>query len=906
MSTPVVSHHDEKQPADADVDLDVVLSQQLSIGDVGQSLTVEQKKYIIRRLDYEGLESLDDLPPQCAYMIEKIEHFSVNEGLEVLRRSLVEFKADPNIMDEDYQLWKKLLDHQEDFDESGIKHQLGDALGDKKEVITEEVTSIDEQGAYEGSFYHIFNWAFQVRVEAGLIEFYSAYPQIRAIVDPYDDTEQSCETVRVYMIGIVWTVLGAVVDQIFSTRQPAISLSVPLVQVLIYPCGMFLAKVMPKKRFKVWRWWWDLNPGPWTRKEQMLATLCYSVTGGWVSYSNYNFHVQKLPRYYDDKWATFGYQVCLALAVNFMGFGLAGIVRKFAVYPVTSMWPTHLSAIGLNKGLLAEEKKENINGWRISRYRFFFIVFACAFAYQWLPSYLMPFLSHFNWMTWIAPTNIDLVNITGSVKGLGFNPLGTFDVSVFGVGSLYYPLAYTFNHVGGVILAGLCIMGVYYTNYKWTQYIPINTNSLFTNEGKPYQVRKVLGKNNEFDQKKYEEYGPPFYSAAQLLSYGAFFLIYPFVFFYEGMVHWRAIKQALKSLKKSLTWSALKNNGNAYNGFNDPFSRQMSKYPEVPEWCYTIILVVSLVLGIVAVEYYPTGVSCWVIFLSVALNFLFLIPVCAVYSRTGFSIGLNVLLELIVGYAVPGNPNAINIAKAFGYSLDGQAENYITNQKQAHYMRLPPRSLFRTQMVGVIIASFVQLGIIQFQMNGGIPNYCDPDNEQKFTCPGITTFFSASIQWGVIGPKKVFNGLYPVLPYCFLIGFLAAFPCIVIKKWLPSKYARYFQPTVWIGGFLVYAPNNLFYVLPTAYAGFAFMNIIFKRYNAWWSKYTYLLADGLNGGIALSSLLIFFCLQYNSVQLPWWGSEVSYKGYESGFHAKMNATLQAPDGYFGPRKGHYP
>lgn len=39
----------------------------------------------------------------------------------------------------------------------------------------------------------------------------------------------------------------------------------------------------------------------------------------------------------------------------------------------------------------------------------------------------IPLLSGFNWMTWIAPSNVNLAAITGSYSGLGLNPIPTFD-----------------------------------------------------------------------------------------------------------------------------------------------------------------------------------------------------------------------------------------------------------------------------------------------------------------------------------------------------------------------------------------------------------------------------------------------------------------------------------------------
>jgi len=40
-----------------------------------------------------------------------------------------------------------------------------------------------------------------------------------------------------------------------------------------------------------------------------------------------------------------------------------------------------------------------------------------------------------NWMTWIAPNNFALANITGSYGGMGFNPISTLDWNTAGSGT---------------------------------------------------------------------------------------------------------------------------------------------------------------------------------------------------------------------------------------------------------------------------------------------------------------------------------------------------------------------------------------------------------------------------------------------------------------------------------------
>lgn len=866
-------------------------------------LTDEQKHFVLRRMDYEGLENVDDYPPQVAYIISKIETITVDEALETLKDAIVEHESDVNLLDADYELWQRLVEADANESDVGMvmSTEKSEGLVERQAEKLEVSSSMETLDDYTV----ITDWNFQVRLEAALIAWYLPYVQVRACIDPYDE-DVPCETARVYVIGILWTAVGAVVNQFFLTRLPLITLPSLVVQVLAYPCGMLCAQVLPNWHIGVGKWRFALNPGPWSKKEQMLATLFYLISGGGTAIANSVIHAQKLDIFYGNKWVDFGYEVLLVLLTQMIGFGLAGIMRKFAIYQVTSMWPSFMNGLALNKALMQPEKKENINGWTISRYDFFFVVFVFAFLYNWIPNYLATFLLVFNWMTWIKPTNLDLVNITGSYKGLGFNPIPTFDPNVINMTYLFMPLQNTVVAYVGKVVGALIIVGMYYSNYKWTAFLPINTLQLFTNEGTRYVVQKVVDRSNRFVQEKYEKYGPPFYLAGGLLAYGAWFIMYPFSFFYETTVHWRLIRRALALMYRAIRSVIAQRLTLSYDGFDDPLCRQMRKYREVPEWWFTIVLLIALAFGIIAIKVYPTGVPVWLIFVSLGLSIVFLVPILAIYSRTGYSFGLTVILEMIIGYAVPGNANALQVAKTYSFSIDDQAESYLSNQKQAHYMRIPPRALFRTQMLGAIVAVFVQLGIMQFQLNGGIADYCDHNNPQKFTCPGIYLNFSALIQWGVIGPKKVFNGLYPVLAYTFLIGFGAVWPCLLIRRWLPVRYRKWFQPTIFVGGMLTWGFNNLLYFTGGLYAGLFFMGYLYRRYNAWWSKYTYLLADGFIAGIALSMIIIYFSVQYHPKPLNWWGNLVSMRGFEKMATGRLNATRSAPDGYFGPRKGNFP
>ncbi|KAI5963486.1 uncharacterized protein KGF55_002366 [Candida pseudojiufengensis] len=853
------------QTEDHDINLNAVLSNPQSIGEIGTTLTNAQKDYVLKRLHFDALESFQDLPPECTFIFEKIEQMSTEEGLTILKEAYEQHKVDVNVPDHDLELWKDLID----YNSRGVTHyeekqQNSDSSVDLKghpvkiSTLSDSSEDIDSKNDPSTGKVEIVDWSLQVRLEAVLLAYWSPYPEVRAVTFPFDDPTIPVETLRVYIIGIIWTAIAAVINQFFTERQPSIGLSTSVIQLFSYPSGKLLEWILPSWNIKLGKFSFNLNPGPYTYKEQVLVTIFCAVSGG-TSYVSSNILMQKSELFYNNQWVDFGYQVLLILSTNFLGIGLAGILRKIAVYPVEAMWPTLLPTLALNKALLVPEKKENINGWKISGYNFFFICFCGMFLYFWIPDYLFQALSTFNWLSWIAPNNLNLAVITGSVGGLGLNPIPSFDWNILDSNSaLILPFYNQTNMIFGMFIAFFTILGVWYSNFKWTGYLPINNNGLFTNTGKPYRVTAVVNENSLFDNEKYQEIGPPFYTAANLVVYGAFFALYPFHFVYEFLMQYRQMKVAMVQL-----WRTVKNYKlSTYDGFKDPHSTMMRAYKEVPEWVYLIVLILSLVLAIICVKIYPAQTPVWGIFFALGINFVFLIPLTTIAARTGFSFGLNVLVELIVGYAIPGNGLALAFIKAFGYNIDGQAQNWVGDLKLGHYAKIPPRAMFRSQVLSIFIASFIQLGILNFQITG-IKDYCDPLNTQKFTCPGTRTFYSASVLWGVIGPKKVFDHLYPLLRWCFLIGFLLAFPCAAIKKFGPKKYFKTFEPSIIIGGFLQYAPYNI---------------------------------------------IIFFAVQYHDKSIDWWGNDVSYAGmdYESFVVGRLNATLDAPDGYFGPRKGHFP
>ncbi|KAG5370336.1 Oligopeptide transporter 2 [Yarrowia sp. E02] len=836
-------------------------------------------EWMAMKLEIPPSDDSGEYPLEVHFMAEKFSDMSLEKALNLLRANMKYHAHDNN------------LRHEYRIEIDALLKAFADAGDPEKEDPDAQML---------------------VRYWATIFHWWSPYPEVRSVTDPYDDQDCTVETWRVWVLGTIWVAISSFVNEFFNVRLPSISLSASVCQLLLYPCGRFLQYALPDWGFTIRGKRFTLNPGEWSQKEQLLATVMVTI-GSANPYISSNIISQALPIYYNQEFSKgFGYQFLLALVTQFFGFGLSGLLKRVAVYPVKAMWPALLPTLAVNRALMKKNRKESINGWKMSRYTFFLIMFAGSFLYFWVPNYLMQFLQTFNWMTWIAPKNADLAVVTGSIAGLGFNPIPTFDwnQAVAGISPITYPLYTSIVGYAGTFFGGLVILALYYSNNSWSGHIPINSNRLFDNTGKAYNVTRILT-NFRFDKQKYLDYSPPYYSAGNLVIYSAFFSVYTCSFVYTILMDWRAMKEALVDTAKAIRYIHRSN----YHGRVDPFSRYMRKHKEVPDWWFYVILILMFVLGVVLVEVWPVGTPVWSLVFILGLVGVFIVPFTVFVSYTATQLTLNVIAELIVGYALPGSFMALNFIKALSVTIADQAIAYTEDQKLVHYCHLPPRSIFWLQLWATLVNLFVSLGVIQFQL--GLDKICDPDNKLKFTCPSQTTFFTASVAWGVIGPKKMFDK-YPVMKWMFLFGagcglffyiVQVEVPKLLVRWWPQHKekihyYQHkflFFNPLIFIQGLLAWAPQNLTYQTGGLYVAILFNGYIKSRYLAWWKKYAYIFEAGLNTGIALSSIIIFFSVSYHPKDLDWWGNNVMGAGMDGGgIDLPPYVPIPADPGYFGP------
>lgn len=425
----------------------------------------------------------------------------------------------------------------------------------------------------------------EIKLEAALITTNSPYAEVRSVVDNVDDVTMPSSTIRAWVIGIFFVAVLSLVNQLFTIRQPNIFVNANVAQLLCFPLGKAAEKLLPDWGFTLFGSRHSLNPGRFSRKEHMLITIMANV-GANTPYTDNIIWAQYLPQYFNQSYAGhFSYQILIGLGTNFVGYGIAGICRKFLVYPSYCVWPASLVTIALNAAFHTETNEPVAapfkRVFRASRLKFFVLAFAAMFVYFWFPNYLFQAMSNFNWMTWIAPSNTNLVAVTGFNTGMGINPIPTFDWNVLLFNNqdpLMVPFFNTLNKFIGTVMAAIVAMGMWYTNTYNTGYLPINSNRVWDHTAKRYNISQAIDSRGLFDAANYENYSPAFLAAGNLTVYLFFFAVYSATISYAFLYHRHEIAMGFRNF-----FGGFRKNNKEEKGaieYTDIHNRLMSKYPE--------------------------------------------------------------------------------------------------------------------------------------------------------------------------------------------------------------------------------------------------------------------------------------------------------------------------------------
>ena len=237
------------------------------------------------------------------------------------------------------------------------------------------------------------------------------------------------------------------------------------------------------------------------------------------------------------------------------------------------------------------------------------------------------------------------------------------------------------------------------------------------------------------------------------------------------------------------------------------------------------------------------------------------------------------------------------------FRADGWRIHYL---KYAHYAKLPPRAVFRGHILSCVVNCFIYCAILEVMLVyfNQDTTLCQWDNKAHMVCNYANQVFSSVIFFGAFGTNNMFK-LYPVLPWCFLIGALLGLAWVLAEKTMPHvrrsiqgrmnetqfqsfhRYAwqpaasvfRCLNPAIALSGALNWAGNNnLTYATVGIYIAWFLQFYLKRRYTAWWGKYAYLMFAGLSVGVAISGLIVTLVFRFGdgkNASFSWWGNDIS-------------------------------
>ncbi|KAG2194924.1 hypothetical protein INT47_005600 [Mucor saturninus] len=672
-----------------------------------------------------------------------------------------------------------------------------------------------------------------------------------------DDATLRSVTVRSIIVGTLLSILSSSVSQLMVFKPVGIALTSTFMLILAYVFCTAWARFLPKGGW--------LNPGPLNVKEHACIYIMISAANV-SAYATYVLSAQQL--FYTDSPGAAG-GIFLLLGTQLVGYGIAGQLRPYLVYPSNMIWPLSLPVVSLLKtfNTNAEEAK--------SRTRFFFIVFGGIFIYEFIPQYMFPMLGGVS-IVCLAKDNSPWVQrLFGGIavnEGMGMFQL-SFDWNFLSFYTpLTIPLWVQLNVYFGILVLWIMAPLVYYYDVWNAQSFPYLSNSIFklydNGTSEIYPQHEVLNSDNSLNHTLLEEVGSPQFSAVFAVNYVLGNFAVTATITHVALFYGKEIWSNFRTLKSKII-----------SGDVDIHMKLMQAYPEVPSWWYYSVYIFGIALNIGIAYANHSQLPWWGVIFAIVISTVLSLPLNLISAVTGYGFGLNVLTEMICGFVLPGYPIANMYFKTLGYNTISQAGVMAKDLKIGHYLKVPPKMTFLHQILGTIIGC-----IFNYVVNDSITTsereiLLDPVGNQFWNGASPQTINSAGITWGAIGPAVMFgpNTQYYIILWAFVIGFFIPIPFWILHKKFPNIGFNYINIPMILTGVSTMPGVN------TSWVTLSFVLILIsqcylkRRHSAWFVKNNYLISAALDSGTSLMVFLISLIFYGAAGGTPhvfptWWGN----------------------------------
>ncbi|ORX95574.1 hypothetical protein K493DRAFT_282725 [Basidiobolus meristosporus CBS 931.73] len=687
-------------------------------------------------------------------------------------------------------------------------------------------------------------------------------PQIvKDIVSMEDNPELPTLTFRYFVLSFIFVGLGAFVSQLTWFRTTYAPYSLFFVQICTHWAGHWMHRFLPEKEINVFGFKFNLNPGPFSIKEHVLITLSAS-SGATSNLGEIVVSVKDL--FYHEQMHPLG-AIALMVATIWTGYSFAAIARNFLIYDPELIWPAALMQTTLYRTLRSDMVMDATSKKQM---KVFWMVLAGVFVWEFFPQYIFPFTSSLAVLCWFAPYN-DTVSFVGS--GLGGMGVLNFTLDWANITSniMLYPWwTQVTGFVAFVISVWILVPMSYFGDLWRGREFPIMSNKLFTASGERYPFQKLMTAEMKFNETAYEEFGPVYMGTYQMwmlfFGYCTFISAFMYIGLFAGPKIWKTIKRLYNRQKRAEP---------------DRLNKLMAAYPEVPLWWYILLFICCFVTMTVLILTQDLYLPWWTYLVGVVLGAATVVPMGYIYAISNYQVAVGTFNELIYGYLAPGtHPIGSLVYRIVAGQCWYRAQTILQDQKIGHYMHIPPRATFFSQIWGNIIGIPINYLVIRWVIDTKRP-YLDgteKDPLNQWTGQNPTSYNNSAVQYGLVGPARLFQlSMYSPLLWGFLLGVLAPIAVYLLHKKFPKLRFDLWNVTIFSSYMEVFYGNVSTGPLSQFIGGFVCMFYFFRYRHETWKKYNYLVGAAADTGYNLSLLCIFlFFSAFKTVAMPyWWGND---------------------------------
>ncbi|KAF2877662.1 OPT oligopeptide transporter protein-domain-containing protein [Massariosphaeria phaeospora] len=702
---------------------------------------------------------------------------------------------------------------------------------------------------------------------------------VRNIASLEDDPNAPTLTFRYFLLCFIFVPPGAILFQMGSYRTTSAVYPVLFVQIASHYVGYWFAEILPKKtvRIPLTKFSFSLNPGPWHVKENVLVT----VTAASGATSNAAWGPISLAQLYYDTPIPAAASLFFMWAIVYIGYAMAALARQFLLYDPIYTWPYSL----MQTAVFETMRKSARDSWIARKQKYvFFGTFIFIVLWQFLPEFVFPFLSSLSLLCWVAPRNPVANFIGAGIGGMGFLNL-SLDWANISNQNLASPMIVPFwtsvvLFVAFVFNSWILLPAAQWGNLGEYKHA-LMSNRVFLENGTKYPATRLITPDLKFNETAYQELGPVYMGTQAIWALFFDYASYISALTWMALFGYSQIKATIQKLRSR---ARDKGQDSINHYYTDRLNVLMRAYPEVPLWWYVALFVVSfvIIITILATGYFFIPV--WTFFIALLSSGIMIFPFSWLYSFSAFQVAIGSFNELLYGFMVNAgsghrHPAGANAYGAIAGDIWYRAQYMLQDQKIGHYMHVPPRAIFFSQIFGELIGVPINYGVIQWVLKSKgeylLGDKKDPLNQ--WTGQALANYNSMGVQYVLIGPHRLFaQHMYKPLPFAFLYG--AASPVIIyaLHRAFPKSRLRFelWNVTIFGAGVAQFYGNLSTGYLSRIIVGYICMYWFYNRRFETWKRYNYLVAAALDAGFNIAMLLMFIIFSSGKViSMPhWWGN----------------------------------